>query len=141
MINFRTDLADERQDIYKKQNNIKENIPGIETEKEDISENIKVSRVKIINKEGEEKLGKPIGTYTTIDVKKLKIADDDDIQKASEMVTNELKALLDKHIQKQDDVLVVGLGNTYVTPDSLRAKSCKRGRYYKAFFKVYSRVY
>ena len=141
MINFRTDLADERQDIYKKQNNITENIPGIETEKEDISENIKVSRVKIINKEGEEKLGKPIGTYTTIDVKKLKIADDDDIQKASEVVSKELKVLLDKHIQKQDDVLVVGLGNTYVTPDSLRSKSCKRSRYNKAFFKVYSRVY
>ena len=125
MIDFRTDLADERQDIYKKQNNITDNIPGIETERQDISENIKVIRVKIINHEGEEKLGKPIGTYTTIDVKKLKIADDDEIQKASEVVTNELKPLLDKHIGKQDDILVVGLGNTYVTPDSLGPKVVK----------------
>ena len=125
MIDFRTDLADERQDIYKKQNNITDNIPGIETERQEISENIKVVRVKIINQEGEEKLGKPIGTYTTIDVKKLKIADDDEIQKASEVVTNELKPLLDKHIGKQDDILVVGLGNTYVTPDSLGPKVVK----------------
>ena len=125
MINFRTDLADERQDIYKKINNIENDIPGVETEKEDISENIKLSRVKIINKQGEENLGKPIGTYTTIDVKKLKIAEDEDIQKASEVVTAELKKLIEKHIGKEDDILVVGLGNVYVTPDSLGPKVIK----------------
>ena len=138
MIDFRTDLADERQDIYKKHNNISNDIPGIETERQEISENIKVVRVKILNKEGEEKLGKPIGTYTTIDVKKLKIADDDDIQKASEVVSKELKALIEKHVQEKDDILVVGLGNTYVTPDSLRPKSGKRSGYNKALFKIYS---
>ena len=74
MIDFRTDLADERQDIYRKINNIQEDIPGIETESQDISENIRVGRVKILDAQGEKKLGKPVGTYITIDVKKLKIA-------------------------------------------------------------------
>ena len=34
-----------------------------------------------------------MGTYVTIDIKNLKIAEDAEIQKASEIVTKELKAL------------------------------------------------
>ena len=59
-----------------------------------------------------------------IDIKNLKIAEDEEIQKASEVVTKELKELINKHIDKDGDILVVGLGNIYVTPDSLRSKSC-----------------
>ncbi len=73
------------------------------------------------------------GTYITIDIKNLKIADKEDIQKAAEIVTKELKELINKHIEKQGDILVVGLGNEYVTPDSLRTKSCFRNWYYKTF--------
>lgn len=123
MINFNTDLAIERNDIYRKANNIENNVDGIETEEETISDKIKVSRVKIINDKGAEALGKPIGNYITVDIKKLKIADNNEIQQASEVVTKELRSLLDKHIDKKGDILIVGLGNAYVTPDSLRTKS------------------
>lgn len=119
--NFRTDLASERRDIYKKANKL-EQIEGIETTEEAINDNIKVERVKITNANGEQAIGKPVGNYITIDVKKLKIASEDDIQKASEVVSSELRNLIDKHIQKQDEILVVGLGNVYVTPDSLGPK-------------------
>ena len=119
--NFRTDLASERRDIYKKANKL-EQIEGIETTEEAINDNIKVERVKITNTNGEQAIGKPIGNYITIDVKKLKIASEDDIQKVSEVVSSELRNLIDKHIQKQDEILVVGLGNVYVTPDSLGPK-------------------
>lgn len=122
MINFNTDMADERRDIFKKANKLEE-IPGIETESIDEGDNIKTNRVKIIDKQGEEAIGKPIGTYITIDIKDLKIAEEQEIQKASEIVTKELKELINKHIDKEGDVLVVGLGNIYVTPDSLRTKS------------------
>ena len=121
MYNFRTDLALERRDIYQKQNKLKE-IEGIESTEEEISENIKVSRVKITNENGEKAIGKPIGNYITIDVKKLKIAEEEDIQKASETLTKELKEIIDMHTDKQGDILVVGLGNIYVTPDSLGPK-------------------
>jgi len=120
-LNFRTDLASERRDIYIKANNLEE-IDGIQTTKEDVDENIKVERVKITNKNGEQAVGKPMGNYITIDVKKLKIAGEDEIQKASEVITKELKSLIDNHIAKQDEILVVGLGNIYVTPDSLGPK-------------------
>lgn len=126
MMNFNTDLADERNSIYRKANNIENNVDGIETEEKEINDKVKISRVKIINEKGAEALGKPIGTYITVDIKKLKIADTDEIQKASETVTEELRGLLEKHIDKQGDILIVGLGNAYVTPDSLRTKGSKR---------------
>lgn len=122
MIDFRTDLADERRDMYRKANKLEEEIPGIETESSENGENIKTSKVKILNEEGEQALGKPKGMYITIDVKNLKIAQEEEIQKASEVVSNELKELIGTHIGKEDDILVVGLGNVYVTPDSLGPK-------------------
>ena len=125
MFNFSTDMADERRDIFKKANNLDE-IPGVETENIEEGENIKTNRVKITSKEGEEAIGKPIGTYITIDIKNLKIADNKDIDIASKIVTKELKELINKHVEKQGDILVVGLGNEYVTPDSLRTKSSFR---------------
>ena len=69
--NFRTDLANERRDIYKKANSIENEINGIESTKEEINENISVERVKITNEEGAKAIGKPQGNYITIDIKKL----------------------------------------------------------------------
>ena len=122
MINFRTDLASERRDIFKKANNIENEIQGIESEKEEINENLKIERVKITTEEGEKAIGKPKGNYITIDVNNLKIAQEDEISKASEVLANELKKIVDLHTDKQGSTLVVGLGNIYVTPDSLGPK-------------------
>ena len=74
MINFRTDLALERRDLYKKAHNISDEIHGLETEKEEKGKNIQITRVKVLDKAGEEAINKPIGNYITIDVKNLKIA-------------------------------------------------------------------
>lgn len=122
MYNFRTDLAAERRDIYQKANNIENKVDGIESEKQEIDENIKVETVKITNENGEKAIGKPQGNYITIDVKKLKIAQDEELEKASKVVTDELVKVIDKHVDKQGEILVVGLGNVYVTPDSLGPK-------------------
>ena len=121
MYNFRTDLAVERRDIFKKNNNLEE-IDGIETENVDIDKNLKVSRVKITNQNGEQAIGKPVGNYITIDIKKLKIAEEEEIQKSAEILAQELKEVMKLHVNSKDDVLVVGLGNMYVTPDSLGPK-------------------
>ncbi len=121
MFNFRTDLADERADIFKKSNKITSDIDGIETDtKED--ENIKTTTVKITNENGEKSIGKPIGTYVTIDIKQLKDATDEDIQVYGNALSLELKKMINNHIKNEEDVLIVGLGNIYVTPDSLGPK-------------------
>ena len=120
--NFRTDLALERRDIYQKANNIENQINGLESEKEVIDENIIIERIKITNEQGEKAIGKSIGNYITIDMKNLKIAQTEEIQKASEILSNELKKIINLHIDSKGSILIVGLGNIYVTPDSLGPK-------------------
>ena len=48
MYNFRTDLADERMDIFKKNNNITNDVDGIETIVRQEG-NIKITEVKVTN--------------------------------------------------------------------------------------------
>ena len=122
MYNFRTDLADERREIFKKANKLEKEIDGIETEVEKEGDKIKITKVRITDKSGEEAIGKPIGNYYTIDIDKLKVATDDDIQMAADVVSRNLKELISKHVSEKEDILVVGLGNEYVTPDSLGPK-------------------
>lgn len=121
MYNFRTDLADERADIFKKNNNITNEIDGIEVNVKEEG-NVKITEVKVINENGANSIGKPIGNYITIDIKKLKVATDEEIENYGNTLSNELKKLIDMHSSKQDEILVVGLGNIYVTPDSLGPK-------------------
>ena len=122
MMNFRTDLALERRNLYRKANNISNEVDGLETQEEALGEAIQIYRVKVLNEKGEEAIGKKKGSYITIDIKNLKVAGEDEIQKASEAVTKELKTLIGQLIGEQEDILVVGLGNLYVTPDALGPK-------------------
>ena len=121
MFNFRTDMEIERNDIYKKQNNIENQIDGIETEEEE-KDQIKISRVKILNEQGEKALAKPKGDYVTLDVKNIKTVDEEGIEKIAEILGDELREIIKKHISDTEDILVVGLGNLYVTPDALGPK-------------------
>ena len=121
MYNFRTDLADERNEIYKKANNISTNVDGIEVE-EDEAKNIKIGRVNIVNENGEQAIGKPQGTYVTLDIKNIKTIQHEEIEKVANVLANELRNLINKHITDVDDILVVGLGNIYITPDALGPK-------------------
>ena len=122
MLNFRTDLASERRDIYQKVQGAEGELNGIESQKEQINEKLSVERVKITNEEGEKAIGKPKGIYTTIDIKNLKIAQEEEINKASEVLAKELGDIISMHIDKQGEILVVGLGNESVTPDALGPK-------------------
>ncbi len=119
MYNFRTDLADERRDLYKKANKIENEIDGIEAEEEQVTDKIKVTRVKITNEQGEQAIGKKKGNYITIDIQKMNIITEEEAEKASQTLANELRKLVENKIQSKEDVLIVGLGNEEVTPDAL----------------------
>lgn len=120
-MDFRTDMAVERRDLYRKANNIENEIDGIESEEEEI-EDIKITRVNIINEQGEQALQKPIGSYVTIDVKKINNIAMEKEDKIVEVLANEISKIVDKHIQKTDEIMIVGLGNLYSTPDSLGSR-------------------
>ena len=121
-INFRTDLALVRRDLYKRANNLDKEIEGIKTEEEENGPRIRTSRVKVLDKNGAEAIGKPVGSYITIDIQKLKVATEEDIQESAEVLAKELRVLLGEHANPKDEILVVGLGNQYVTPDALGPK-------------------
>lgn len=119
MYNFRTDLADERRDLYKKANNVENEVEGIESQQEDVNEKIKITRVKITSEQGEQAIGKPKGEYITIDIKKINLLTEEELEDASKILAEELKRLIGEKIEFKDDVLIVGLGNEEVTPDAL----------------------
>lgn len=119
---FRTDLALERREIYKKANAIENEIDGIECNEERVNDRVSITRVNITNENGEYALGKPRGEYITLDVAKVKYMEEESLEKISTILSNEIKKLVDKHIKSEDSVLVVGLGNEYVTPDALGPK-------------------
>lgn len=118
---FRTDMAVERRDLYKNANKIEEEINGIECEEEKIDD-ITITRVKITNKEGEQALQRRIGEYVTIDIKKLNNITIEKEQEIINAFSKELLKIIDNHINKKEEILIVGLGNEFATPDSLGAK-------------------
>lgn len=119
-MDFRTDLALERNEVYKKQNNLQQ-IEGVDIEN-DVKNEVEISRIKITNEEGEKALNKPIGNYITLDVKQIKLADEEKLEVIAEIVADELRNTISKHVKNTDDIMVVGLGNLYVTPDALGPK-------------------
>ena len=118
---FRTDMAVERRDLYKNANKLENEINGIECEEEKI-EDITITRVKITNFEGQKALDKRMGNYITIDVKKINNITTEKEEKIIETFSKELSKIIDKHIKKDEEILIVGLGNMYSTPDSLGTK-------------------
>ncbi len=125
MYNYRTDLADERRDLYRKANHVAEEVEGIETTEEQISDKVKVTRVKITNEQGEQAIGKVKGNYITIDIKKMNVISEEEIELAAETLAKEMKSLIEQNIQPKEDILIVGLGNSDVTPDALGPKVIK----------------
>lgn len=109
---IRTDLALECREL------LTEEVSSI-TSTEETVDNIKITHVKIENEDGARKIGKPIGNYITIEIDSLQYESDELCDKASEIVCKELKKLI-----KSDNsaVMVVGLGNRYITPDSVGPK-------------------
>lgn len=117
MISVRTDLAIEARDMYTQEN--KRELDGVivDEEKED---DIKITTVTIESDEAGEELGKPKGTYVTIDFPEFTPYDGETMDRVSKVVDNVLSRLVNMPEDKL--ALVVGLGNWNVTPDALGPK-------------------
>lgn len=135
MFEVRTDLAIEAREVYQQRS--KEEIKDIDVEKE-AKENYEVTRVKILNEYGEKRLGKPMGTYITIEVPALKKADQDLKDEISQVMAKELKTLINpnKHIKS----LIVGLGNWNITPDALGPNVIDKVYVTRHLFKAYNKT-
>lgn len=92
---------------------------GIEIER-DGDEEVSITRVHVNNQQGEQKVGKAIGSYITLDIPGIHGRSRDLYEKACRMLARELERLI--HLDKKDTVLIVGLGNWNVTADALGPK-------------------
>jgi spore protease len=134
VFNIRTDLALESTEIYRQ--TAKKDAPGIEVESDE-GENYTVTRIKIVDEIGSEKLGKPKGTYITIEVPGLKNADQDLKDEISQLVAKEIKGL--GRNREDTKTLIVGLGNWNITPDALGPKVVDRILVTRQYFIAYNK--
>lgn len=114
--NIRTDLALEQKERFESDH---VEVPGVIVEEEyDEEHEIKTTRVVIETENGAKIMGKPAGTYVTLEAPNLVVPDEDYHREVSVEIFRVLKTLIKE--EKEDyNVLVIGLGNRFVTPDSL----------------------
>lgn len=107
----RTDLALELKDDVMEQ----ELSDGVEVYTDTYEGNIKETIIRVTSRKGERILGKPIGTYITLE--------NDLLRGSDEGIHEPFVAALNRHLSrlmgKAERILVIGLGNRAVTPDAL----------------------
>ncbi|WP_271628558.1 GPR endopeptidase [Caldicellulosiruptor sp. DIB 104C] len=119
MFKIHTDLALETREIVQK--GLGREIEGVEVEeRKEFDDKIKVTKVKINSVKGEAILQKPMGNYITIEADGLRDEDFEVQEKVSKILAEELESLI--RLSQKSTILVVGLGNWNVTPDSLGPK-------------------
>lgn len=118
-LNIRTDLAIEAHQELQRQR--MEEVSGVETEtaRED---GVNINRVHIKTGEASAKLGRPPGRYVTLDAPDLRKGDVHFQDRLSEILSREIEKIAQLAGRPKATVMVVGLGNWNVTPDSLGPK-------------------
>ena len=118
LFNTQTDLALDARDMAHAANQ-GQPIPGIE--QEFTHENgIRVTKINILNEEGSKSLGKLMGHYITIEVPALREKDSQLQDRVATKLAQEFEQFLRQvGIPKNAKALIIGLGNSNVTPDAL----------------------
>lgn len=111
---IRTDLALESRERLEADKN---EMRGVTCEEQyDEKRNVTITKVKIETENGAKSIGKPIGTYLTMEAPDMMMPDEGSHREISEVLSEQLRALIP---DQTESVLVVGLGNREVTPDAL----------------------
>ncbi len=135
MFQIRTDLALETRELYRE--NTKQEIPGVEVEQKEEDFAV-VTRVKVLDQQGSQIMGKPQGSYITLEASGLKKADADLKDSVSQLLAKELVHLLPK---KSDlKTLIVGLGNWDITPDALGPQVVSKVLVTRHYFETYNKT-
>ena len=113
----RTDLAVELREDFTEDD---ERVKGV-TVKEEYHKHRKVhvSTVRITDAAGAAAMGRPIGTYITVEAKGLTEGEEQLRRFVAETLAEQLLCLMDSVKKETKEVLVVGLGNRDATPDAL----------------------
>ena len=109
----RTDLAFESLDLKQVSN-------ASEVINEEFEQDKLIIRRTVITENVANELGKKPGVYYALDTKAIQTHDNDDLKKCEDALTQIIKEVMKiENISPNHKGLVVGLGNSNVTPDSL----------------------
>ena len=116
MFKVRTDLALEtREEVAEK---------GIEDDgilfNEEIIDGFICSQIDVTNEKAKQNTGRSIGSYVTIEFGKIWLKTHEEFIKTVEIIAKKIK---DLSKFEPDSILVAGLGNMYITADSIGPKS------------------
>lgn len=119
----RCDLAIEAHEMLAAGSSGDFSIDGVSVVQEEVSQFIKVTRVAVDNDNGARQLGKPIGSYITIEMPNRFYGRQGIYEDVCKRCAEELKALTENKLSDgEDTVLVAGLGNRRITADALGPK-------------------
>lgn len=117
---IRTDLAMEQKERFESDH---VEVSGVVLEEEyDEEKEVKITTVRIETENGAKAMGKPVGTYLTLEAPNMAAADEGYHREISETLAGFLEKYMkdtEENQEKGYSVLVVGLGNREVTPDAL----------------------
>ncbi|MDD2972086.1 MAG: GPR endopeptidase [Lachnospiraceae bacterium] len=113
---IRTDLALEARETITEE---AEELRGVSVEEFYQKEiDVRVTKVIIETKNGAKAMGKPIGTYITLEAPGMVEKDEDYHREISEELAEHLAEII-PDLEQEQSILVVGLGNQDVTADAL----------------------
>lgn len=110
----RTDLALEARELWQESAGKTTRLPGVKA-RETKLQGYPLTRVDILDEAGEQALGKPVGSYRTLDLTAFWQRGDGFFDRAVQAAGQQLRELL----PEQGTVLVAGLGNRAMTPDAV----------------------
>ena len=111
-MNLRTDLAMENHALWRRSAKRQTKLSGVRA-REETEGGVKITSVEILDEEGERALGKPRGTYVTLEC--MPAHEPAAFAAQSALLSRHIRALLPVGAH----VLVAGLGNEAVTPDAV----------------------
>ncbi|MBR5129564.1 MAG: GPR endopeptidase [Firmicutes bacterium] len=129
---YRTDLAVENHELLEE---AKARATGYIKKQKQIDDDISVVEIEIISEIGEKAFQKKKGRYITLEAKGILMQKDGIKERTAKVLAEELKTLIPFNYYLK--VLVVGLGNEKVTPDSLGPFTVDKVKITSHLFRIY----
>lgn len=117
--------ADGESDLALERRRVDTDIPGVEYRR-DFGCIGSWEKIRIGSEEGARSIGRPMGHYDTLTLPRMDMLDVDECEDAREEVAKELCRMCDRLSAVPDRILVVGLGNSALTPDAIGPESAAR---------------
>ena len=129
---YRTDLAIENHELLEE---ARSRASGYIKKQRQIDNDICVTDIEIISEDGEKAFGKKKGKYITVEIQGILESKNGIKERTIDALAEELKQLIPFHYYLK--VLVVGLGNEKVTPDSLGPHTIDKVKITSHLFRIY----